>query len=948
MGISNQRYPFSTSASTIAFFLFLPNVAGADVPPPSRFLRDGNGVDLARGTYSGRTEMLSIGSGKASLSITLDHSQGYPSTSEYELGIYGNASSVDVVVLSAGGQRSLSFSKSGTVWMSRLGDGATFSQSGSIYVLKTSDGTEYTYNSTLTSVDSNRIARVTQVRYASGERLTMTYLRQVGCSSQYQAQCGGGSNVPWKVRMVSVSSSSGYQLHFNYESSTAADNRWNTLVKITAFNMAVDACDAAAYVCGFSQNWPSINLALGQTSDSWTIADNLGRITTYTTSKVRRQGLSSDDVTVAQVNGRVSSITSAGQTWRYGYSGSGLSSSVVITNPDGTKRTVVSDIAVGLPTRVTDESGAITSYSYDSSGRLSAATSPSGVQEHYQYDPRGNVTETRKVSTPAGSLADLVSTAGYDLTCSNGITCNQPNWTKDWNGAQTDYRYDPTHGGVLTITRPATDNGVRGQTRYSYTALQAYYKNGAGSIGASGAPTYLLTSSSACRTVSSCSGTADETLVTLVYGTQGVANNLLPTRLTTAAGNAAVAATTSITYNGVGDPVAVDGPLPGVSDTRRTFYNDARQVTMTVGPDPDGAGALRGLATSISYDSLGRETAIVRGTSNGDGSAFVAADTVSVSYDAADRETRVSASASGSTYALTQFSYDVMGRPMCTATRMNPSAFSSQPDACLASTKGSDGADRIARTSYNIPARKIAVTQTYGTTSASTEQTVFTASGQLLSVVDGNNNSTIYSYDGFDRLSTTTYSGGSYEQLGYNRSGQLSTRRLRDGKPIGYTYDQLGRLKYKDRPNSIYWETDHSFGYDNFGHLISASDSNGHALSFVYDALGRQTSQGDNWYSPGNMSFIYDTSGQRTRQTWWDGFFVTFDHNATGAVTVIRENGGTALATFAYDGLGRRTSLTRGNGNTTTYGYDAASRLTSLGLRARLIIRAWQYGASFA
>jgi YD repeat-containing protein len=38
-----------------------------------------------------------------------------------------------------------------------------------------------------------------------------------------------------------------------------------------------------------------------------------------------------------------------------------------------------------------------------------------------------------------------------------------------------------------------------------------------------------------------------------------------------------------------------------------------------------------------------------------------------------------------------------------------------------------------------------------------------------------------------------------------------------------------------------------------------------------------------------------------------------------------------ALAAFAYDDLGRRISLTRGNGTVTSYAYDAASRLSSLG-----------------
>jgi len=36
------------------------------------------------------------------------------------------------------------------------------------------------------------------------------------------------------------------------------------------------------------------------------------------------------------------------------------------------------------------------------------------------------------------------------------------------------------------------------------------------------------------------------------------------------------------------------------------------------------------------------------------------------------------------------------------------------------------------------------------------------------------------------------------------------------------------------------------------------------------------------------------------------------------------------LATYGYDNLGQRTSLTRGNGTSTSYGYDAVSRLTSL------------------
>jgi YD repeat-containing protein len=51
-------------------------------------------------------------------------------------------------------------------------------------------------------------------------------------------------------------------------------------------------------------------------------------------------------------------------------------------------------------------------------------------------------------------------------------------------------------------------------------------------------------------------------------------------------------------------------------------------------------------------------------------------------------------------------------------------------------------------------------------------------------------------------------------------------------------------------------------------------------------------------------------------------------------ITRVRENGATSgvglLAAYAYDDLGRRTSLTRGNGTVTSYAFDPVSRLSSL------------------
>jgi RHS repeat-associated protein len=74
--------------------------------------------------------------------------------------------------------------------------------------------------------------------------------------------------------------------------------------------------------------------------------------------------------------------------------------------------------------------------------------------------------------------------------------------------------------------------------------------------------------------------------------------------------------------------------------------------------------------------------------------------------------------------------------------------------------------------------------------------------------------------------------------------------------------------------------------------------------------------------------------GRRTRTTWSDGFFVTYDYDAVGQLTAIRESGAASgvgvLASYSYDGLGRRTAILRGNGVSSSISYDAIGRLTGL------------------
>ncbi|MCR5869376.1 MULTISPECIES: RHS repeat-associated core domain-containing protein [unclassified Sphingomonas] len=585
--------------------------------------------------------------------------------------------------------------------------------------------------------------------------------------------------------------------------------------------------------------------------------------------------------------------------------------------------TVVSDLTKMRPTSVTNGASKTTSYTYDGNGRLTRVTNPEGDYVEYTLDGRGNATTVTQKAKPGSGLSDIVTSASYASTCSNPVTCNLPTSTTDARGKVTDYTYDSTHGGVLTVTGPAPGgSGTRPQTRYTYSLTNGEY---------------LLTEVSTCRTNTApgCVGTPDESKTTIAYNA-----NRNVTSVTRGAGDNSLTAVTAATYSPLGDVLTVDGPLSGTADTTTFRYDAARRAVGSISADPDGGGSLKRRALKLVRDIAGRVTETARGTVTGTDdtawAAFSTAEKLTTSWDGG-RKTKDVLSASSTDYAVTQYGYDAVGRLECTTQRMNSATWGSLPGTCTLGTTGSHGPDRIAKTSYDAAGRVSKVQTGYGTGAEADEVTVaYTDNGQTFTAIDGEGNKTTYEYDGHDRLKKTRYpdpsSAGTssttdYEELTYDAGSNVTSRRLRDGNSIGYSYDDLSRVTAKDLPSS---EPDVTYSYDLVGHLTGASQT-GNALTFGYDALGRNISQAG---PQGTVAYQYDLAGNRTRTTWPDSFYVDYDRLVTGEVTHIRENGASSgagvLATYAYDDLGRRTTLTRGNGVVTSYGYDAVSRMNSL------------------
>jgi YD repeat-containing protein len=143
--------------------------------------------------------------------------------------------------------------------------------------------------------------------------------------------------------------------------------------------------------------------------------------------------------------------------------------------------------------------------------------------------------------------------------------------------------------------------------------------------------------------------------------------------------------------------------------------------------------------------------------------------------------------------------------------------------------------------------RQISVSN-LGVQAAPLLQQAYTPDGLLASLTDANSHATSFAYDGFDRLTTTTYPLGSTEILTYDADGNVLTRKTRANQTISFAYDTLNRLTTKTPPAPAPVV---SYRYDLNGRLTSASDSSAaiaapppgssYATNISYDAVNRPT-----------------------------------------------------------------------------------------------------------
>jgi hypothetical protein len=195
-------------------------------------------------------------------------------------------------------------------------------------------------------------------------------------------------------------------------------------------------------------------------------------------------------------------------------------------------------------------------------------TDPEGIKTDLTYDGMRNVTRVRRHPKPGSTgVSDIVTSAVYD---SQPKSSNKPVVAIDANQNETDFKYDPAHGGVVwEKDPPPTPGGIRPEKRYSYAARTAWISNGAGGWVAAGAPVYVLTQMSFCKsgpansTDTGCANAGDEVTTTYDYGPDSGPNNLILRGTVVDAGGLSLR--TCYAYDALGNKISETRPRAGLT-----------------------------------------------------------------------------------------------------------------------------------------------------------------------------------------------------------------------------------------------------------------------------------------------------------------------------------------------------------------------------------------------
>ena len=567
--------------------------------------------------------------------------------------------------------------------------------------------------------------------------------------------------------------------------------------------------------------------------------------------------------------------TSEGLTLTYTYDAADnllkITWPVVTTSGSSQKTSVAytrSPANASLVMAVTDRTGAVTAYGYDSSLRAVSQTLPQGATLRTEYDDLGRVSARRNIVDGV-----LVATLYTYNALGQPTSITYPDNTSE--APKVESRAYDAFGRLTHINVDPATGEPAGQGSYpvrigydavgNVTSLTTYY---------GGASEQGLT-----QWAYDARGRVTDKLYDgeslygnhLQYAYDGAGN--LQQR-TDARGVVTTYAYDA--YNNVTDIAYDISGASGVaetSDVAFTYDRWGRRLTMS-----DGTGT-----SAWSYSTAGRLAQAAQG---------LAGVSVDYLYDAEGRRTlmEVAGATVPSTPWSTVYNYDSAGRL----------------EVLLDNTVDATSPFQYAYTTGQPLPTTVSYPDAAADVAGSSQRTmIYDALGRLLSIAHSNSAGAVVNSHGY----------------AYNEAGQREEETLTDGSVRAFSYDDYRQLIDAVNPTSTLY--DFSYAYDPIGNRLesSAADENGDPLTTTY------TPTALNQYSVIDADVpAYDASGNLTDRT--SDNFAEYVWDAENRLVEIRYDAtdSSDYTAIEYDGLGRRvrrTELTDGVATETIlYVYD--------------------------
>ena len=458
--------------------------------------------------------------------------------------------------------------------------GYRLARTGAGHTLTDKSGTQYYFaDATSSGGYATPNGRLTTVTYADGSTIHLTY------------DASG--------RIKFMQSNRGYAVRYELI---------GTQLKICGFNLAETAANADTS-CSASSRVVTINNTLRSDGllQPTSVIDVMGRTTTITWGGYDNNFpvcITLPDSSTCEVTnsfgpqpGELEQLTkkdqvrvqidASGATYTYGYDfpistsddppklpgGPPIQSTSWMNGPGYSAQGYYED---GLLKTLSAPGGGPTSFQYNGLTPM-RATWPEGNNLYFDRDTVGNaltITDNPKPGSGQSAITrtqqfPVINLYGNPTLCAaaSDRLCDKPIRQVDGKGYQTDYTYDPAHGGMLTKTLPADANSIRPQTRYEYQQRYAWIRTAGGSYTTAATPVWVKTRERFCRTTAasgqSCAGgAADEVITDFEYGPNSGPNNLLLRGIAVTADGQTLR--TCYSYDAVGRKISETSPRAGL------------------------------------------------------------------------------------------------------------------------------------------------------------------------------------------------------------------------------------------------------------------------------------------------------------------------------------------------------------------------------------------------